>query len=76
MLLEDDAAVRVQSVGALVSRALWAAKLVASDGPMNVPNERRSVKSDEETFIDRQHGRSLHLVGADVLNEQERPTIR
>ena len=74
-MLEDDAAVRVQSVGALVSRALWAAKLVASDGRMNVPNERRSVESDEETFIDR-HGRSLHLVGADVLNEQERPTIR
>ena len=75
MLLEDDAAVRVQSVGALVSRALWAAKLVTSDGRMNVPNECRSVESDEETFIDR-HGRSLHRVGADVLNEQERPTIR
>ena len=73
--MEDDAAVRVQSVGALVSRALWAAKLVASDSRMNVPNERRSVESDEETFIDR-HGRSLHRVGADVLNEQERPTIR
>jgi hypothetical protein len=29
------------------------------------------VESDEETFID-QHGRSLHLVGADVWNEQER----
>ena len=71
MLLEDDAAVRVQSGRALVSRALWTAKLVASDGCMNVPNERRSVESDEETFID-QHGRSLHLVGADVRNEQER----
>ena len=74
-MLEDDAAVRVQSVGALVSRALWAAKLVASDGRMNVPNERRAVKSDEETFID-WHGRSLHVVGADALNERERPTIR
>jgi hypothetical protein len=42
---------------------------------MNVPNERRSVESDEETFMDR-HGRSLHLVGADVLHEQERPTVR
>jgi hypothetical protein len=62
LLLEDDPAVRVESGGALVSRALWAAKLVASDGPMNVPNERRSVESDEETFMDR-HGRSLHLVG-------------
>ena len=68
MLLEDDAAVRVQSGRALVSRALWAAKLVASDGRMNVANERRSVESDEETFIDR-HGRSLYLVGADVLHE-------
>ena len=68
MLLEDDAAVRVQSGRALVSRALWAATLVASDGRMNVSNERRSVESDE-TFIDRQ-GRSLYLVGADVLNEQ------
>ena len=75
MLLEDDAAVRVQSVSALESRALWAAKLVASDGRMNVPNERRSVESDEETFIDR-HRRSLHLIGADVLNEQRRPTLR
>ncbi len=75
LLLEDDAAVRVQSGRALVSRALGAAKLVASDGRMNVPNERRSVDSDEETFIDR-HGRSLHLVGADVRHEQERPTIR
>ena len=75
MLLEDDAAVRVQSGRALVSRALWAAKLVASDGRMNMPNECRSVESDEETFIDR-HGRSLHLVGADVLHEQERPTLR
>ena len=75
MLLEDDAAVRVQSVSALESRALWAAKLVASDGRMNVPNERRSVESDEETFMDR-HGGSLHLVGADVLNERERPTPR
>ena len=75
LLLEDDAAVRVQSGRALVSRALWAAKLVASDGRMNVPNERRSVESDEETFIDR-HGRSLHLVGADMLQEQERPTMR
>ena len=75
MLLEDDAAVRVQSVRALVSRALWAAKLVASNGRINVPNERRSVKSDEETFLDRQ-GRSLHGVGADVLNERERPIIR
>ena len=74
LLLEDDAAVRVQSGRALVSRALWAAKLVASDGRMNVPNERPSVESDEETFID-QHGRSLHLVGADVLHEQERPTL-
>jgi hypothetical protein len=73
LLLEDDEAVRVQSVGALVSRALGAAKLVASDGPMNVPNERRSVESDEKTFMDR-HGRSLHLVGADVLHEPvERP---
>jgi hypothetical protein len=71
LLLEDDAAVRVQSGRALVSWALWAAQLVASDGCMNVPNERRSVESDEETFID-QHGRSLHLVGADVWNEQER----
>jgi len=63
LLLEDDAAVRVQSGGARVSRARWAAKLVASDGRMNVPNERRSVDSDEETFMD-QHGRSLHLVVA------------
>jgi hypothetical protein len=52
-----------------------AAKLVASDGRMNVPNERRAVESDEETFMD-QHGRSLHLVGSDVLHEQERSTIR
>ena len=74
MLLEDDAAVRVQSGRALVSRALWAAKLVASDARMNVANERPSVESDEETFMDR-HGRSLHLVGADVLHEQERPTL-
>jgi hypothetical protein len=42
---------------------------------MNVTNERPSVESDEETFID-QHGRSLHLVGADVLHERERPTLR
>jgi hypothetical protein len=56
----------------LLSRALWAARLVASDGCMNVANERPSVESDEETFIDL-HGRSLHLVGADVLHEQERP---
>jgi hypothetical protein len=68
LLLEDDAAVRVQSGRALVSRALWTAKLVASDGRMNVSNERRSVESDKETFIDR-HGRSLYLVGADVLHE-------
>lgn len=74
-LLEDDAAVRVQSGRALVSRALWAATLVASNGRMNVSNERRSVESDKETFSDRQ-GRSLYLVGADVLNEQERPTLR
>src|SRR5712692_11404816 len=69
-LLEDDAAVRVQSGRACVSRALWAAQLVASDGRMNVPNERRSVESNEEAFIDR-HGRSLYLVWADVLHEQE-----
>ena len=75
LLLEDDAAVRVPSGRALVSPALWTAKLVASDGRMNVANERPSVESDEETFID-QHGRSLHLVGADVLHEQARPTIR
>ncbi len=75
LLLEDDAAVWVPSGRARVSRALWAAKLVASDGRMNVANERPSVESDEETFID-QHGRSLHLVGADVLHEQERPTLR
>ena len=75
LLLEDDAAVRVQSGRALVSRALWAAKLVASDGSMNVSNERRSVESDEETFIDR-HGRSLYSCGAYVLNEEERPTLR
>jgi hypothetical protein len=68
LLLEDDAAVRVQSGRAFVSRALWAAKLVASDGRMNVANERPSVESDEETFID-EHGRSLHLVGADVLHQ-------
>ena len=67
MLLEDDAPVRVQSGRALESRTLWAAK--------NVPNKRRSVEADEETFIDR-HQRSLHLVGADVLHERERPTIR
>ena len=73
LLLEDDAAVRVQSGRALVSLALWAAKLVASDGRMDVTNERPSVESDEETFID-QHGRSLHLVGADVLHERsDRP---
>ena len=42
-----------------------AAQLVASDGSMHVANERPSVESDEETFIDR-HGRSLHLVGANV----------
>jgi hypothetical protein len=71
LLREDDAAVRVQSGRALVSWALWAAQLVASDGCMNVPNERLYVESDEVTFID-QHGRSLHLVGADVRNEQER----
>jgi hypothetical protein len=59
-LLEDDAAVQLGR--ALVSRTLWAAKLVASDGRMNVTNERPSVESDEETFMD-QHGRSLHLVG-------------
>jgi hypothetical protein len=35
LLLEDDAAVRVPSVGALISRALWAAKVVASDGRMS-----------------------------------------
>jgi len=52
LLLEDDAAVRVQSRRAIVSRALWAAKLVASDGRMNVANERPSVESNEETFID------------------------
>jgi hypothetical protein len=75
LLLEDDAAVWVQSGRALVSLALWAAKLVASDGRMNVTNERPSVEADEETFMD-QHGRSLHLVGADVLHERERPTLR
>ena len=75
LLLEDDAAVRVQSGRTLVSRALWTAKLVASDGRMNVSNERRSVESDKETFIDR-HGRSLYLVGADVVHEQERPMLR
>jgi hypothetical protein len=69
-LLEDDAAIRIQSVGALVSRALWAPQLVASDVRMHVPNEGRSVASDKEPFMDR-HGRSLHLVGADVLNERE-----
>ena len=51
LLLEDDAAVQVQSGRALVSRALWVAKLVTSDGRMNVPNQRRSVESNEETFI-------------------------
>src|SRR5260370_19371819 len=75
LLLEDDAAVRVPSVGALISRVLWAARVVASDGRMNVPNERRSVESDDETFID-WHGRSLHLVGADARHEQERPPLR
>ena len=75
LLLEDDAAVRVQSGRALVPRAVWAAKLVASDGRMNVPNERRSVESDEETFTDR-HGRSLHLVGATCCMNIERPTLR
>jgi hypothetical protein len=75
LLLEDDPAVRVQSGGALVSRALWAAKLVASDGPMNVPNERRSVESDEETFMDR-HGRSLHLVGRTCrMTRSDRPFV-
>ena len=73
LLLEDDPAVRVQSGGALVSRALWAATLVASDGPMNVPNERRSVESDEETFMDR-HGRSLHLLGRTCrMTRSDRP---
>jgi hypothetical protein len=73
LLLEDDPAVRVQSGGTLVSGALWAAKLVASDGPMNVPNERRSVESDEETFMDR-HGRSLHLVGRTCrMTRSDRP---
>ena len=75
MLVEDDAAVSVQAGRALVSWALWAAKLVGSDGRMHVPNERRSVESDEETFIDR-HGRSLHVGGADVLHGQERQTMR
>jgi hypothetical protein len=75
LLLKDDAAVRVQSGRARVSWALWAAKLVASDGRMNVANEGPSVESDEETFMD-QHGRSLHLVGADELHEQERTTLR
>jgi hypothetical protein len=75
LLLEDDPAVRVQSGGALVSGALWAAELVASNSPMNVPNERRPVEPDEETFLDR-HGRSLHLVGRTVPNDQERSTIR
>ena len=75
MLLEDDAVVSVQSGRALVSWALWAAQLVGSDGRMHVPNERRSVESDEETFMDR-HGRSLHVGGADVLHGQERPTMR
>ena len=70
----SDAAVRIQSGRALVSRTLWPAQLVASDGRMNVTNERPSVESDEETFID-QHGRSLHLVGADVLHERERPNL-
>jgi hypothetical protein len=74
-LLEDDAAVRVQSGRALVSRTLWAAKLVASDGRMNVTNERPSVESDEETFID-QHGRSLHLVGRTCCLNGSRPTLR
>jgi hypothetical protein len=49
--------------------------LVTNDGRMNAANERPSVEADEETFIDR-HGRSLHLVGADVRLEQERPTLR
>jgi hypothetical protein len=64
LLLEDDAAVRVQLGRAFVSRACWIAKLIAGDGRMNVANERPSVESDEDTFMD-QHGRSLHLVGAD-----------
>jgi hypothetical protein len=63
LLLEDDAAVRVQSGRAFVPRARRIAKLIAGDGRMNVANERPSVESDEETFMD-QHGRSLHLVGA------------
>ena len=74
-MLEDDAAVRVESGRALESRTLWAAKLVASDGRMNVSNKGGSVESDEKTFIDR-HGRSLHLGRADVPNEREQPTIR
>ena len=73
LLLEDDAAVRVQSGRALVSRALWAAKLVASDGSMNVSNERRSVESDEETFIDR-HGRIYPLAGQTCcMDRSDRP---
>lgn len=74
-MLEDDAAVRVDSGRAFESRTLWAAKLVASDGRMDGPNTRGSVESDEKTFIDR-HGRSLHLGRADVPNEREQPTTR
>ena len=75
MLLENDATVRVHSRRVLVSSTLCAAKLVASDGRMNAPNERGSIESDEVTFIERQ-GRSLHLVGQTCRNEPEQPTTR
>lgn len=56
LLLEDDAAVRIQSGRTLESRTLWATTLVASDGRVNVPIERGSFESDEETFMDRMDG--------------------
>jgi len=75
LLLEDDAAVRVESGRALESRTPRATTLVASDGRVNVPNERGSIESDEETFIASARTESTPC-RSDVLKELERPTIR
>src|SRR5262245_1650783 len=53
--------------------SLPAAKLVASDGCMNVPNECRSVESDEESRIDR-HGLRVCRLGRPYwMSRNDRP---
>jgi hypothetical protein len=58
---------------ARIPGSLRATNLVASDGCMNVPNECRSVESDEETVIDRYGPRVCRLGRPFCMSRSDRP---